>query len=174
MILLVWMRLTSERNASRFWYLCLEMFCWTVKRHTQRRISYVWFLCICGICFTVGTTYDSHLADVLQIHGVYNHFVIIWHKLLVDRMVKRPWLRKKRSLIHSLSTWSNQWSQNDWGKNTILRREGDSHQGPPSFSVSRCCQGWRRRPPDRRHPAGGWLLSPTSPTCPLSVHTNTN
>lgn len=28
LMLLAWMRLISERNASRFWYLCLEMFCW--------------------------------------------------------------------------------------------------------------------------------------------------
>lgn len=31
-----------------------------------------------------------YLADALQIHGVYNDFIIVRHKLFVDRMVKRP------------------------------------------------------------------------------------
>lgn len=33
---------------------------------------------------------DPHLADALQIHGVYDHLIVIWHKLFVNRMVKRP------------------------------------------------------------------------------------
>lgn len=31
-----------------------------------------------------------HLADSLQIHGIYYDLVIIWHKLLVDRMMEWP------------------------------------------------------------------------------------
>lgn len=58
--------------------------------NTHRGIFSVKFLCIADICFKVDTMYDSHLADALQIHGVYNHLIIIWHKLFVDRMVKRP------------------------------------------------------------------------------------
>lgn len=46
-ILLAWMRLTSERNASRFWYLCLEMFCWNTK--IQRGIFSVKVLCFADV-----------------------------------------------------------------------------------------------------------------------------
>lgn len=35
LILLVWMRLTSDRKVSRFWYLCLEIFCGSIK-NTKR------------------------------------------------------------------------------------------------------------------------------------------
>lgn len=33
---------------------------------------------------------STHLADVFQIHGVYDHLIIIWDKLFVDGVVKRP------------------------------------------------------------------------------------
>lgn len=36
----------------------------------------------------------SHLADILQIHGVHNNFIIIRHKLFVDGMVKWPRLQR--------------------------------------------------------------------------------
>lgn len=102
--------------------------------------------------------YSTHLADVFQIHGVYNHLIIIWDKLFVDRVVKWPWLWQKQSFI-VLHNWLTQSEKGD-----------DSHQELPSFSVSQCCPGWRRRPPDRHHPAGGWWPSPASPACPPSAH----
>lgn len=90
LILLVWIRLISERKLSRFWYLCLEIFCESMKyKYTQIEFL-LKFIEFRVFPFWVHTTYATHLADVLQIHRVYNHLIIIWHKLFVDRVVKRP------------------------------------------------------------------------------------
>lgn len=87
LMLLAWMRLTSDRNTSRFWYLCFEMFCGFIKQTKKLSLlSSVNFVILLSVWWMDST----HLADVLQIHGVYNHLVIIWNKLLVDRVVERP------------------------------------------------------------------------------------
>lgn len=89
LMLLAWMRLTSDRNTSRFWYLCFEIFCGFIKQTKKLSLfNSVDFV----ILLSVWRMYSTHLADVLQIHGAYDHLIIIWDKLFVDRVVEWPWL----------------------------------------------------------------------------------
>lgn len=61
------------------------------SKNTHRGTAPVSFLAFqMDVCFKGDATSGSHLADVFQIHWAYNDFVVIWHKLLVDGMVKRP------------------------------------------------------------------------------------
>lgn len=46
------------------------------------------------LAFKVDSLFKPYLTDALQIHGVYNHLIIIRNKLFVDRMMKWPGLWK--------------------------------------------------------------------------------
>lgn len=57
------------------------------------------------VYFRLDNLYEPHLADVLQVHGVYNHLIIIRNKLFVDRMMEWPRLQKEERLkIKYMST----------------------------------------------------------------------